>query len=174
MRRAPGNHLDRRIYRLIVSSCLFFIGILVLAAVFDPTIRWLHFFQSLIYVAVIVLVRNENAWGYGAGCIIAAFWNWTNFVHTQFIESGWGELARLLRTGRLSRPDLLIAVFAALAHFILIVACIAGYSRISHKNARDPVRFVAGGAVAVAAFAMMIVLFGHQYVPLLKRVFGLV
>jgi len=164
---------DRWIYRAIVSSAVLFIFILALAAVFDPTIRWLHLFQALIYVAVIFLAGERSAWGYGAGCIIAAFWNWTNFAHTQFISAGWGELVRLLKTGQITRPDLLIAVFAALAHFVLIGACIAGYWRMSRGDGRNPIRFVAGGVFAVASFAGMIILFGPQYVPLLRRVFGL-
>jgi hypothetical protein len=62
----PVTAQDRWIYRAIVSSCVLFIFILALAAVFDPTIRWLHLFQALIYVAVILLARERSAWGYGA------------------------------------------------------------------------------------------------------------
>ena len=55
---------------LVGSGC--FIFALFLSAVFDPKIRLLHTLQALIYFAVIVLTRRNSAWGFGAGCIIAA------------------------------------------------------------------------------------------------------
>ena len=89
---------------LIISSCVVFILVLALSAVFEPSIRLLHAFQALIYVAVIILAVRHNAWGYGAGCLIAAFWNWLNLVHTTFIANGVRELSRALQTGRCRIP----------------------------------------------------------------------
>ena len=60
-----------------VGAGLFVIALYV-SAVFDPTIRLLHALQSLIYVAVIMLVRGNSPWGYGAGCFISGFWNSMN------------------------------------------------------------------------------------------------
>jgi len=171
--RPEGTSADRWISGLIVFSCLIFILVLGLSAIFDPSIRWLHLFQALIYVAVIVLTRDHSPLGYGAGCVIAAFWNWTNLVHTRFIETGWHELADTLRTGQLNRPDLIVGVFAAFAHFLLIAACVAGFFCLTRRSASDVMRFAAGGAIAVASFVVMIVLFGPQYMPLLEQVFGL-
>jgi hypothetical protein len=47
---------------------------------FDPTVRVLHPFQALIYVAIIYLARRRSAYGFGAGCIMAAFWNYIFLV----------------------------------------------------------------------------------------------
>jgi hypothetical protein len=58
--------------RFILVGAGLFIFALVVSAIFDPTIRILHAFQTLIYIAVIVLTRRGSAWGFGAGCIIAA------------------------------------------------------------------------------------------------------
>jgi hypothetical protein len=157
----------------IVASCALFICVLALAALFDPSIRILHFLQALIYIAIIALARQRSAWGYGAGCVIAAFWNWTNLVHTTFIKAGVIELMRLVSTGRLQHPDLFIAIFAAAAHFVLITASIAGYFQIRARTFREPVKFWTGGVLAVAYFVVIIILTGPQYIPLLKRVFGL-
>ena len=158
---------------LIVGSCAVFIFILALAAVYDRPIRLLHAFQALIYVAVVIMARRRSAWGYGAGCLIAAFWNWTNLVHTTFIANGLQELNRALHTGQVRRPDQLIAVFAAAAHFILIGACVVGYSRIKSTGSWEPMKFLGGGLLAIGYFAGIVVLFGPQYVPLLRRVFGI-
>lgn len=63
---------------LILVGAGLFMFALILSAVFEPSIRLLHALQLLIYVAVIVLARRDNVWGFGAGCLISAFWNYIN------------------------------------------------------------------------------------------------
>jgi hypothetical protein len=133
----------------------------------------LHGFQALIYVVVIVLARRRNAYGYGAGCISAAFWNWMNIVHTTFIRAGLDQLSSLVKTGHITRPDLFIAVVAATAHFVLIGACVAGFIRVWSKGRLQIVKFLAGGFIAIAYFAGIVVALGPQYVPLLRKAFGI-
>lgn len=156
----------------ILFGAGFFIFALFLSAVFDPSIRLLHALQAVIYLAVILLTRRNNPWGFGAGCIIAAFWNYINLFITTFIVAGLQQLSILLRTGELRRPDLLIAVVAAGGHFLLIIACLVGFIRL-RPNARQIVQFVAGGILAVAYFIVIIATTGPQYIDLLKRVFHL-
>ncbi|MCH8267629.1 MAG: hypothetical protein IH846_08935 [Acidobacteria bacterium] len=48
---------------LIFASSVLFILVLALSAFYDPSIRVLHLFQALIYVAVILLTRRGSAWG---------------------------------------------------------------------------------------------------------------
>ncbi|HSB17093.1 MAG TPA: hypothetical protein VLE22_21765 [Bryobacteraceae bacterium] len=132
----------------------------------------LHALQAVIYVAVIVLARMQSAWGFGAGCIIAAFWNYINLFVTTFIKAGVQQFSILLRTGELPRPDLLIAVVAAAGHFLLIGACLAGFLR-TRPELRQWGQFVGGGVLAVGYFALIIITTGPQYVGLLKRVFHL-
>ena len=76
----------------ILIGAGFFIFALILSAVFDPRIRLLHALQALIYVAVIVLTRRDSAWGFGAGTIISALWNYTNIFFTTFIRAGLVQL----------------------------------------------------------------------------------
>jgi len=129
----------------------------VVSAIFEPSIRLLHALQTLIYIAVIVLTRRESAWGFGAGCIIAAFWNYLNLFVTTFISAGLEQVSILLHTGSLPPPDLLIAVFAAAGHFLLIIGCLAGFVRTGLTFGRLG-QFVAGGSLAVSYFALIIVL----------------
>lgn len=156
----------------ILAGAGCFIFALVLSAVFDPKIRVLHALQALIYIAVIVLTRRNSAWGFGAGCIISAFWNYINLFVTTFIKAGMEQLSILLQTGHLPRPDLLVAVIAAAGHFLLIIACLAGFLR-ERPRARQWAQFVTGGALAVGYLVGIIVTTGPQYIGLLKRTFRL-
>jgi hypothetical protein len=144
---------------------------LLVSAVFEPKIRVLHALQSLIYVAVIMLAHRKSAWGYGAGCIISAFWNYINLFVTTFIWAGVEQWLGLLQTGQLKRPDLALSLIAAVGHFLLIIACLAGFLRRSPR-AREWGQFLGGGVLAVIYFAAIILTTGPQYIGLLKRVFN--
>ncbi|HSP17678.1 MAG TPA: hypothetical protein VLV78_23235 [Thermoanaerobaculia bacterium] len=143
---------------------------LVVSAIFDPTIRLLHFLQALIYVAVVFLARRKSPWGFGAGVLIAAFWNYINLFVNTFIAAGMRQLVGLVTTGRLRRPDLLIALVAAGGHFLLIAGCAVGFLR-TRPRLPDWARFVAGGVLSIAYLVAIIATTGQQYMPLLMRVF---
>jgi hypothetical protein len=78
----------------------------------------------------------------------------------------------LVRTAQLQRPDLLVAVIAAAGHFLMIVACLVGFLRTG-PNLRRWGQFLGGGVLAVAYLVAIIFTTGPQYIPLVKRVFGL-
>ncbi|MBL8217502.1 MAG: hypothetical protein JNK87_42665 [Bryobacterales bacterium] len=149
-----------------------FLFALFLSAVFDPRIRLLHALQALIYIVVILLTRKTSSWGFGAGCIIALFWNYVNLFVTTFFKAGLQQLSILLQTGQLHRPDLLIAVVAVAGHFLLIIACLVGFIRTG-PGGRSWSRFLGGGALAVGYFIAIVITTGRQYIGLLKRVFHL-
>jgi hypothetical protein len=48
---------------ILVGGCLFIL-VLGVSAFWEPDIRWLHFFQSWMYIATIVLGVSRNRWGY--------------------------------------------------------------------------------------------------------------
>jgi hypothetical protein len=154
---------------IYVGAGLFVLA-LVVSAIFDPRIRLLHTLQALIYVAVIVLARRSSPWGLGAGFVVALFWNYINLFVTNFIAAGLSHLGSLLTTGRLTRPDLLVAVVAGAGHFALMVGCLAGFLR-RRPGALAWGKFLAGGVLAIAYFVAIIVTTGPQYIPLLRRVF---
>jgi hypothetical protein len=156
----------------ILIGAGFFIFALFLSAVFDPKIRVLHALQALIYVSVIFLTRRNNAWGFGAGFTIAMLWNYINLFITNFIHAGWDRFLALIHTGHLQRTDLLVALVAGGGHFLLIIACLTGFLR-TRPRSRAWTEFIAGGALSVAYFVVIIFTTGPQYIPLLKRTFRL-
>jgi hypothetical protein len=162
----------RWIDRSILIGAGFFIFALVLSAVFDPKIRVLHTLQALIYIVVIVLTRRRSAWGYGAGFVIAALWNYINLFVTTFIRNGLEQLLLSLRTAQLHRPDLILALIAAGGHFLMIVACFAGFLR-TRPGLRQIAQFAGGGILAVAFFVAIIYTTGPQYIGVLKKAIGL-
>jgi len=138
---------------------------LFIAALFAPSLRLLHAFQALIYICVILLVRRNSAWGFGAGCLIAGFWNYI------FLRGAATDIRALL-TGKIIRPDVGLQFAAMLAHCVLIVACLAGFLKLN-PGWKQWARFLSAGFAAIAYLVILMITMRPQYVPLVKKCFGL-
>lgn len=151
---------------LIYSGATLFIAVLALSAVWDPTIRWLHFFQAWMYLATIVLAMRRSRWGYFIGISVAAFWDYINLFVTTFFRNGLEQLAHYVKTGHLNRPDLLIAVPAWLANAAVIAGCVWAYGRVRPKGLADTQRLLLAFAATFAFFALDIAVCQPRYLGL--------
>jgi hypothetical protein len=143
----------------------FFIFALFVSAAFQPSLRWLHALQALIYVAIILLSRQNSAWGFGAGVFIGAFWN---FI---FLRGASHDIWALLREG-IFRADVALQLAAATAQFLLIAACFTGIWRM-RRDLTVWVSSLAGGVLAVGYLVVLMATLRPQYISLLRAVFGL-
>jgi hypothetical protein len=157
--------MPRWILVAIPASAGFFMLALLIAACFVPSIRWLHAFQALIYVAVIFLTRRNSPWGFGAGCIIGVFWNYI------FLRGAAADVWAFL-TGQVIRPDVGLQLAATVAHFVLIVACIAGFLRLK-PSTKQWAMFLGAGMLAVSYLLVLMITMRPEYIPLLKKCFGI-
>jgi hypothetical protein len=108
---------------LILIGGSFFTLVLALSAIWEADIRWLHFFQSWMYIAAMVLSIRGSRWGYFIGISAAGLWDYTNIFATTFFYNGLQQLSLWIHTGHLARPDLFIAVPAWLSNFLLVLGC---------------------------------------------------
>ncbi len=132
-----------------------FILCLVFSAVIVPQLRLLHVFQALIYVAVMLLTRRNSPLGFGIGVIIPVAWNCLNLFVTHLFQAGAGQFWSLVRTGHVSRLDTLLVMIGGMAHFLLIVACTAGFIQ-QRPRRKQWGEFFAGGVLALAYFGLII------------------
>jgi hypothetical protein len=153
------------VFPAIAISCGYFICLLILAMFFDRSVRVLHPFQALIYVGVVYLAQRQSALGFGAGCLIAAFWNYIFLVGARkdiwtFLTSG---------TGGIFVP---LQLSGVVAHFVLIAACVVGFRCLSPHRGRWAA-FFAGGAIAIGVLIALIDALRPQSMALLRSCFGL-
>ena len=157
---------------ITIGSGMFVFG-LTISAVFAPEWRVLHVFQALIYVAVVAMTRRKIVGGFGAGLSVALFWNALSVFFTAATRDGIKELATLARTGHTQHPDVLLSLFAACGHMLIIIGCIVGFIRI-RPSARQWAQLLVGGVVALSYLIAIVFIFGPpQAVELMKHVFGM-
>ena len=157
----------------IVISALLFIFALIVSAYFEPRIRALHTLQALIYLFVIIFSLRHSKWGYGVGISIAAFWNYANLFVTTFIVGGVSKVFLFLSGGPAPNANALIAVFAALSHFGLIIFCMSGYLRLPNKKWHDTGILVISASLSIGYFATIVALTAQQYLFVFEKVFHL-
>jgi hypothetical protein len=145
--------------RWVQVSILVGVGLFILAltvsAVFVPQLRLLHLFQALIYVFVIVLTRQNSAWGFGVGSIVAVAWNSLNLFVTHLFQAGARQFWFLLHTGHVSRPDTLMVMVGGVGHFVLIIACMAGFLQ-QRPSVKQWGQFFGGGLLVLAYLGLIV------------------
>jgi hypothetical protein len=161
--------VDRVLFWAIALSNAGFVAILALAAYWDHTIIWLHLFQSFQNVAIAVLAARRNRWGYFIGIASAAFWIYFATFISNFVESGFANLALSLHAGTIVGADQIIAVPAFIFQLVLILTCLIAYLRLSARPASDWLRFL-GSIVGVVAYLIAsMAVFQPRYLVMVPR-----
>lgn len=147
-----------------------FVAVLAIAAYWDRSIRLLHLFESVPYLAAGALCLRHSKFGYALGVAGGAFWLWMAAFLTTFVRNGFERLGMLVRTGSVDRLDILIAVPAACATAGLIVCSVVGYAGLRNKSWRD-IGPMAAAAIGVPVFYVLIfAAFAPRYLGMFRRV----
>lgn len=140
-----------------------FVVVLAVSAVMDRSIRILHVFEALPYIVAAILILRQHKFGYALGTVSGAFWLYTAVFRTTFVRNGFERLV----ANDWSRPDLLIAVPAALATGGLALFSILGYAR-QPRRARDAILFAAALVLVPAFFTAIFAAFAPRYLGLFR------
>ena len=161
---------DRKPFNIPIAFLSFvFVAVLAVAAYWDRTIRLLHLFESLPYLVAATLCLRNRMSGYILAFASGAFWLWTAGTLTTFVGNGFERLAVLVTTGRLDRPDILIAVPAAISTAGLVVFGLWSYWRLPDKQWRDLGTFTLALALVTGWFVGIFALFAPRYLGMFRR-----
>ena len=153
---------------LAFAGAFTFIAVLYFSAYWEPDIRWLHFFQSWMYIAALVLILRRNRWGCYIGATAAFFWDYVNVFVTTFFRNGIDQLHVLYRTGHVHRPEFLISVPAWFGNFTLILGALLVYLALPRKQWSDMGRLLVALVGTLAFFAEAMALVQPRYLPLFR------
>ena len=123
------------------------------------------------YIAPIIAAFHRHRWGYFIGISAAGLWIYANIVATTFFFNGLQQLSQWVHTGRLERPDLLIAVPAWFANLLVVAGCLWAYLRLLTRYLRDVVGFVIIFILTTGFFVLDMALFQPRYLGLFPRMF---
>ena len=154
---------------LIFIGALMFIFILWLSALYDPSIRWLHFFQAWMYIAAMLLSLRRNRWGYFIGISAGGLWDYINVFVTNFLRSGLINLGRWMHGQNFKPEQAFIAVPAWTGNLLLVIGCIWGYTRQKNKLPADAGRLVVAFVLCTGFFILDIAICQPRYLPLIPR-----
>ena len=147
---------------------LVFIGVLAISAYWDRSIRILHVFESLPYLLTAVLCLRRKKSGYALGIVSGAFWLGMAGLRTTFVRNGFEQLDILVRTGAIDRPDVLIAVPAAVSTAGLSLLSAVGYARRPDRSWQDVKPFAAAIVGVPVFFVALFAVWAPQYLALFK------
>ena len=154
--------------RILVIGAVLFTLVLIVSAMFEADIRWLHFLQAWMYVATVYLAARKNRIGYFIGLSAAGFWVYANLFVTTFFLNGLHELRLLISTGHAARPDQLISVPAWFGNVLVVIGSAWGYARLREKSVQDAVTFLLTFALTTGFFAADMAIFQPRYLPLFR------
>jgi|SRR5215467_4637402 len=137
-----------------IAASLFVVALIVSAWVV-PELRLLHFLQALIYVAIVILAHRNSAVGFGAGVFVPVVWNSLNLFVTHLMQAGAVAFWSFVRTGQVQRLDTIMVPLGGIAHFALILACLAAVLQQPAEK-RKWWKFVAGGIAALAYLVLIV------------------
>jgi hypothetical protein len=164
-----GSHQIGHSQCLILLGGSVFVAVLAISAYWEKDIRWLHFFQAWMYIAAIALGIAGNRWGYFIGISAAGFWDYTTIFANTFFFSGLEQMSIWVRTGRLARPDILIAVPAWFANLLVVAGCLWSYFQRREKPGSDLVRLLVTFVMTTGFFALDMALFQPRYLGIFPR-----
>ncbi len=153
---------------LAFAGGLTFIAVLYFSAYWESDIRWLHFLQSWMYVASLVLISRRSKWGCFIGAAAASFWDYVNVFVTTFFRNGLQQVHLFLKTAHVARPDLLISVPAWFGNLALIIGALLVYIAVPRKQWSDVGCMLLAFIGTMAFFAGAMALSQPRYLPLFK------
>ncbi len=168
----PRAHVSK-IDLAVAACCVTFIAVLALSAYWDPTIRVLHVFEAIPYAVAALLSLGRSKFGYALAAAAGGYWLWHASVLVTFVRNGFEQLAVLLRTGDVNRPDVLIAAPAAIATAGMVVFALIGYSRVRNKSWTDAGIFIGALALVVTFYLVVMATFAPQFLTPLRRFLNL-
>jgi len=135
---------------LIVPGAGVFTVALAVSAIFDSSLRALHFFQWWLYVATVVLSARGSRWGYFIGISTAAFWNYALFFTSPLFSD-------LVKTP--TRPDVLLQTLAWFGNVAIIAGSLWAYSRLGDRRRADWGRLMLALAGCTGFLAIIVAIF---------------
>jgi len=128
----------------------------------DPSFFLLHFYQTIVYLAILIMLfYMEDRWAYMIGIVAPALWLVMIFG-TGLLQGALRQVWQLGAGKGLSNVATFLAAVSALLSILMIWACTRRWIREYAGLGKTIVTFGVSSAIVVAYYAIMVAWFWHM------------
>ena len=151
-----------RPYREIAALAGLQILCFLLLSHLEPSFFLLHFYQTIVYLAILIMLfYMEDRWAYMIGIVAPALWLVMTFA-TGLLQGALRQLLQLSEGKGLSNMVSFLAAISAILSILMIWACSRRWIREYAGLGKTIVTFGVSSAIVVAYYAIMVVWFWHM------------
>ena len=151
-----------RPYREIAALAGLQILCFLLLSHLEPSFFLLHFYQTIVYLAILIMLfYMEDRWAYMIGIVAPALWLVMTFA-TGLLQGALRQLLQLSEGKGLSNTVSFLAAISAILSILMIWACSRRWIREYAGLGKTIVTFGVSSAIVVAYYAIMVVWFWHM------------
>jgi hypothetical protein len=148
-----------RIYRDIATLAGLQVLCFLLLSHLEPNFFLLHFYQTIVYLAILIMLfYMEDRWAYMIGIIAPAVWLLMTFA-TGLLGAGMRQVAWLTLGHGLSNPVSFLAAVSALFSVLMIVACVRRWRREYSGLGKSLSTFAVSFGIVVVYYGILVVWF---------------
>ena len=151
-----------RPYREIAALCGLQVLCFLLLSHLDPNFFLLHFYQTIVYLAILIMLfYMEDRWAYMIGIVAPALWLVLTFA-TGLLAGAVRQLLQLGAGKGLSNTVSFLAAISAILSILMIWACTRRWIREYAGLGKTVVTFGVSSAIVVVYYGIMVFWFWHM------------
>ena len=151
-----------RPYREIAALAGLQILCFLLLSHLEPSFFLLHFYQTIVYLAILIMLfYMEDRWAHMTGIVAPALWLVMTFA-TGLLQGALRQLLQLSEGKGLSNTVSFLVAISAILSILMIWACSRRWIREYAGLGKPIVTFGVSSAIVVAYYAIMVVWFWHM------------
>ncbi len=151
-----------RPYREIAALCGLQILCFLLLSHLDPNFFLLHFYQTIVYLAILIMLfYMEDRWAYMIGIVAPALWLVMTFS-TGLLSAAIRQLLQFGEGKGLSNMVSFLAAVSAILSILTIAACTRRWMKEYAGLGKTIVTFGVSSAIVVVYYGIMVFWFWHM------------
>jgi hypothetical protein len=151
-----------RNYREIAALCALQVICFLLLSHLEPDFFLLHFYQTIIYLAILIMLfYMEDRWAYMIGILAPAAWLLMSFA-TGLLGGATRQVVQLSSRHTLTNPISFIAAMTALLSIFMIAACTRRWFKEYVGLGKSLSTFAVTFAVVAVYYVILVAWFWHM------------
>jgi hypothetical protein len=151
-----------RNYREIAALCVFQVICFLLLSHLEPDFFLLHFYQTIIYLAILIMLfYMEDRWAYMIGILAPAMWLLISFA-SGLLNGATMQILQLGSRHTLTNPVSFLAAVAALLSLLMIAACTRRWFKEYVGLGKSLSTFAITFGIVAVYYAILVVWFWHM------------